>query len=1129
MAMPQKNFFDLDQALQHLKLLGYSEGDPVYLRFFYSSSDPRKTGDRGRKLTVPSGSELHRYKREIEKLQAEGRGVYFVVNGGGHTDKDVTKANAIFAEDDQRPKNEQENRWRDLKLPEPTCQVDTGGKSIHNYWGLAKSEVIATWRPLQADLLDYVDGDRAIKNPSRVMRLAGAWHVSYKGDPNQPFDSDQLVYKPTQIISASGQRYPFPHLRSLIPSSVINDQLSMNNEQKLFTDNCSLFIDESVPLYYFLTKDDRNLIDAGAANGTRNSSGAKLARNLIGTSSRLDYLGIQFSDNPYQLFLDYCHRCPNGDGWNEREWEDIWQKALKRHPTASLDDSALINCAASWLKKHGSRLFGSQPPSSTAHSSPKVVRHPNFNPLSDEEISAKVDELINLELPPSLLTASLNKIAQAAHIPVTEVRKLYTERTSELELVESRESTAAELEQLRNATQLSLDLSSVVPPPLAEPIKKLAHWLNLRPECYLMALLAGISILHDTETELVLHRDWDFTVTPNLFAAIVSPSAQKKSPIIKAMVTKPLRRLQKKARKEYKQAMQQYEIDLARYEQLKRNKDAAALEQEFPDGRPVEPRMKLYYFTNATGEGIINQVAAHPNQGILYLKDELAGVFKSTNQYRNGRGSDEEDILSYYDGTGGTVLRANGTQADLDGLLLGILGSIQPGVLQKLLGDFEDSNGNWARFMFVWQPLAASSMVPDGGKFDLTELIAWLYEELDRTSALAPKQYSLTPDAFKLFCEAYNSLERRRIDPATPPAMQNVWGKSEGRIGKLALDLHRIEAAFLGQPPSPTIGRNTIKAAIALTYFSAQQVQAIYAMLGCENSLSPLLAKVLDLAERKGDWVTARDVQLAFTLKKRPKAKVVRQWFKELAELDQGTTQGQGRQVKFCSQCSQNVDGLTTAQSQAGQESQPFVVNVVNFEPFSEKGEVTSKSPNPTTTTTNSRNPVPESLQAVDSPTTTRLQRLQTDHKIQNGSPVKIHNAGSKRDVDKNLTPHSSTDRPIIDWNELLEAMDKEMKRLGWGVEDGRAYLQHKYHKKSRLALTDEEALEFYQFLTNRKTGELVGERVVVSHADPSLNGQLAKVISVQPNHILEIELADNRQICEVSALHVTQAQGGVL
>ena len=908
MAMPKKDFFDLDQALQHLKLLGYSEGDPVYLRFFYSSSDPRKTGDRGRKLTVPSVSELHRYKREIEKLQAEGRGVYFVVNGGGHTDKDVTKANAIFAEDDQRPKNEQNTRWRDLKLPEPTCQVDTGGKSIHNYWGLAKSEVIATWRPLQADLLDYVDGDRAIKNPSRVMRLAGAWHVSYKGDPNQPFDSGQLVYNQTQIISASGQRYPFSQLREAIRSCRDGVPVPM---PRIFNGSESRKGSEPAPLYCFLTKDDRSLIESGSSEGTRNNDAHKLARNLIGTSLRLDYLGIPWCDDPNQLYLDFCRRCPSND-WNEREWEQAWRNAFKSNPTATLTDDALWNCYSSWLKnqlvgsnnnglnsKRGSREQTGAAAGKKRNLSDKVMTHPKFTPLSDSELSAKVDELINLDLPPSKLTASLNQTAQLAHIPVQEVRKLYLERTEEISLAENRENTLAELEQLREATKSRISLNSIVPPRLAEPIEKLANWLNLRPECYLTAVLAGISTRHDTETSLVLHRDWDFTVTPNLFAAIVSPSSQKKSPIIKAMVTKPLRALQRKALKEYKLARQQYETDLARYEQLKRNKDKKALSEEFPDGRPVEPRQKLYYFTNATGEGIINQVAAHPDQGLLYLKDELAGVFKSANQYRGGRGSDEEDLLSYYDGTGGTVLRANGTQADLDGLLLGILGSIQPGVLQKLLGDFEDSNGNWARFIFVWQPLAASKMNADGGKFDISSLIAWLYEEIDKTSAQAPTKYALTPDAFELFCAAYNQLEQLRISPSTSPAMQNVWGKSEGRIGKLAIDLHRIEAVLAGQLPSPLINRNTVKAAIALTYFYAQQVQALYAMLGDELALSPMLAKVIELAERKGDWIKTKDVQFAFSAKKRPKPETIRQWFKELVELGQGVTDGQGRSQKF--------------------------------------------------------------------------------------------------------------------------------------------------------------------------------------------------------------------------------------
>ena len=1022
------------QAQRQLELLGYKPSDPIYLRFFYPANDPRKNSDKGRKSNSLNWP-------EIETYQKQGRGVYFVVNGGGHKDCDVTVGRAIFCEHDLLPKDIQRDLWKTLNLPEPTFQVDTGGKSIHSYWVFPQPIPISDWRELQKDLLEYTDGDRSIKNPSRVMRLAGCWHINVKSE--EEVAKSEVEYNQSSIISESGYTYTYSELRNLIPSSVKSHQsrsvtshkaISVTSDQKiadvpnngkkatLITDNCSL-LTESVPLYQFLTLDDRNLIDLGSANGTRNSSGAKLARNLIGTSIRLDYLGIAFTDDPYQLFLDYCNRCPSGDGWNQREWENIWKSAQSNNPTASLTDDALINCANAWQKKsvnssytnqtvtngHSNGRKSSPSPTNNGHSNgskPPLTTDNGQKPLTEQEIAILVDELINLELSPSKLTAKLNEIAHFTYIPISEVRKLYTERAAELELVDSRESTAAELEQLRHATSTNLDLSTVIAEALAKPIEKLANWLNLRPECYLISLLTGISTLNDTETELVLHRDWDFTVTPNLFAAIVSPSSQKKSPILKAMVTKPLRQLQKKARKEYKEAMKQYEIDLAQYEELKRNKNPNALEQQFPDGRPVEPRMKLYYFTNATGEGIINQVAAHPNQGILYLKDELAGVFKSANQYRGGRGSDEEDLLSYYDGTGGTVLRANGTQADLDGLLLGILGSIQPGVLQKLLGDFEDSNGNWARFMFVWQPLAASSMVPDGGKFDLTELIAWLYEEIDRTSELAPKKYALTPDAFKLFCEAYNELEQRRIDPATTPAMQNVWGKSEGRIGKIAINLHRTEAAFKGEIPSELIERHTIKAAIALAYFSAQQVQAIYTMLGGEDSLPPMLAKVLDIAERKGDWVTAKDVRYSCSSKNRPRPETVRQWFKELVELGIGVTEGKGRQLKFQflgqrDQRDQKETSVVSTQKEAFQELQAKETKGTKLEDFDypsqDEEDKKEKSKNLVSLVSNSQDAVTEpdtSETSVVSP----WSPWSLSEKIQIGSKVKIHWVGSMRD-----------------------------------------------------------------------------------------------------------------------------------
>jgi hypothetical protein len=62
------------QATRQLNYLGFERGDKVPLRFFYHSDDPRKNGDKGRKLNRLQGE-------GVERFQSEGRGVYIVVNG----------------------------------------------------------------------------------------------------------------------------------------------------------------------------------------------------------------------------------------------------------------------------------------------------------------------------------------------------------------------------------------------------------------------------------------------------------------------------------------------------------------------------------------------------------------------------------------------------------------------------------------------------------------------------------------------------------------------------------------------------------------------------------------------------------------------------------------------------------------------------------------------------------------------------------------------------------------------------------------------------------------------------------------------------------------------------------------
>jgi len=172
----------------------------VRLRSFFPKGHPLKASDHGKKS--------HANGDWIYRMQAEGRGVYIVVNDGGDTDSEITSCRAFFCEWDDRPKEEQINAWKELGLPEPSLQIDTGNKSIHNYWVLKKVIDPKTWKPIQERLLDHADADRALKNPSRVMRLAGTYHMKDNGKQGGM----------TRIIFNSNKKYSYKDIEACLPT-----------------------------------------------------------------------------------------------------------------------------------------------------------------------------------------------------------------------------------------------------------------------------------------------------------------------------------------------------------------------------------------------------------------------------------------------------------------------------------------------------------------------------------------------------------------------------------------------------------------------------------------------------------------------------------------------------------------------------------------------------------------------------------------------------------------------------------------------------------------------------------------------------------------------------------------------
>ena len=320
---------DQSQSIAHLKALGYQRGDAVYIRYI----NPIKK--KSIKASTLDFAEANRF-------QNKGFDVYFVVNGGGDTDSAVTECCAIFYEHDDVDKSSQLNLWHELGLPEPTIQVDTGGKSIHSYWVFNNPINPEQWKALQVDLLEFSGGDRTLKNPSRIMRLAGSRYM--KGE--NPGTTAAT------IVSQSGQRYSYDQLRAIIPQKQQPEHPTLfyekTNRRATQYEDIKLPVPESVPLQVCLCKKSQQLLQSGVTEGGRNENGAALARDLIGTANYLQEIGQKFSGDPWQMFLDYCVRCPSGNGWNESEWKNIWKSAESDRPAPSCKNEGVENCVRGW-------------------------------------------------------------------------------------------------------------------------------------------------------------------------------------------------------------------------------------------------------------------------------------------------------------------------------------------------------------------------------------------------------------------------------------------------------------------------------------------------------------------------------------------------------------------------------------------------------------------------------------------------------------------------------------------------------------------------------------------------------------------------------------------------------------
>ena len=173
----------------------FNANDTVCLRVI---DDKKRRLFNGLNLSVECGKFMT-IEKELRKHNDLDRGIFYVVNYGGHNDDAITRINAQFVEMDNCSFEEQMKKIEAFPLP-PSMIIRTQ-KSYHVYWFMCSGAEVARFTTIQMQLIKHFDGDPTCKNLSRVMRLPGFMHckketpvevVCISFHPERKYTQDQL-------------------------------------------------------------------------------------------------------------------------------------------------------------------------------------------------------------------------------------------------------------------------------------------------------------------------------------------------------------------------------------------------------------------------------------------------------------------------------------------------------------------------------------------------------------------------------------------------------------------------------------------------------------------------------------------------------------------------------------------------------------------------------------------------------------------------------------------------------------------------------------------------------------------------------------------------------------------------
>jgi len=249
------------------------------------------------------------------------------------------------------------------------------------------------------------------------------------------------------------------------------------------------------------------------------------------------------------------------------------------------------------------------------------------------------------------------------------------------------------------------------------------------------------------------------------------------------------------------------------------------------------------------------------------LVDELTGLMAGMNHYKpGGRGADMQMYLSLWSGHAISVDH-KGTPDPIRILnpFLGIVGGIQPDLLESLKVTTARSDGFIDRFLFAY-PAMPPATAENWMQMDPELRQAWT-DTLQQLWALpmqdgAPVQVNMTHDARQAWQSFTEKLAAERNAPDFKEALQGPWSKLEAYGARIALIVHCLRFAY-GETPEKEVEQTDFERASQVIEYFKSHARKVYAAIGADATTTKAKRILRWIKDHQKRRFTRRDVYRA--------------------------------------------------------------------------------------------------------------------------------------------------------------------------------------------------------------------------------------------------------------------------